>query len=61
MDRNYPRMSQEEYERLFGNPFAELNLLTGYLGGLVASSPHPNVDDFTDSQLEEHEEFVPNT
>ena len=33
MDRNYPGMSQEEYERLFENPLGELNLLVGYLKG----------------------------
>ena len=61
MDKNYSALSQEEYERLFGNPLGELNLLAGYLRGLAVPPPNPNVDGFTDSQPEEHEEFVPNT
>ena len=61
MDKNYPGMSQEEYIRLFGNPLGELNLLVGYLRGLVVLLPNPNVDEFTNSQPEEQEEFVPNT
>ena len=61
MDKNYPALSQEEYERLFGNPLRELNLLAGYFGGPAVPPPNPNVDGFTDSQLELHEEFVPNT
>ena len=61
MDKNYLALSQEEYERLFGNPLGELNLLAGYLGGPAVPPQNPNVDEFTDSQPEEHEEFVPNT
>ena len=61
MVNNYPALSQEEYERLFGNPLEELNLLAGYLGGPAVLLENPNVDGFTDSQPEEHEEFVPNT
>ena len=61
MDINYLGISQEEYERLFGNPLGELNLLAGYLGGLVAPPPNPNVNEFIDSQPEDAEEFVPNT
>ena len=61
MDKNYPALSQEEYERLFGNPLGELNLLAGYLGGPVVPPQNQNVEEFTDSQPEEHEEFVPNT
>ena len=61
MDRNYPTLSQEEYEQLFRNPLGKLELLAGYLGGPTVLPPNPNVDEFTDSQPEEHEEFVPNT
>ena len=61
MDRNYPGMFQEKYERLFRNLLVELNLLAGYLGGPVVPPPHPNVNDFTDSQPEKHKELVPNT
>ena len=61
MDRNYPGMSQEEYKWLFGNPLGELNILSGYLRSPVVPPLHPNVDNFTDSQPEEHEEFVLNT
>ena len=35
-------------------------MLVSYLRGPVVPLSHPNVDDFTDSQPEEHEEFVPN-
>ena len=60
MDRNYLALSQEEYERLFGNLLGELNLLAGYLRDPAVLPPNPSVDEFTDSQPEEHEEFVPN-
>ena len=61
MDRNYLGMSKEEYEHLFRNPLKEFNLLASYLRGPVDPLPHPNVDDFTNSQPEEYEEFVLNT
>ena len=60
MDRNYHEISQEEYDRLFGNSLVYLNLLVVYLEGPVVPplggvSPlsrslfHPNFDDFTNS------------
>ena len=59
--------TQEELERLFGEELPDIDLITGY----VADNPAPTateagssryaVEDFTESQLVEDEEYIPNT
>ena len=58
--------TQEELERLFGEELPDIDLIAGY----VADNPPPTateagssryaVEDFTESQLIEGEEYVPN-
>ena len=54
----YGDLTQEEYERLFGEPLADMSLLQGYLVGTRPPVPpfHSSIgDEFTDSQPDDGE------
>ena len=59
--------TQEEYDRLFGGKMSDIDVIAGYVESQPIAAPIETVgpsyedDDFTNSQLVQGEEYVPNT